>query len=1280
MNTDAIRDFTLEARGILIAEVEDQLEGTYGLLANGHFEPADNYPALAQIPECAETRQRLETFMDDEEAAGLDRQAARRKLAKEAAFTWLNRLVAFKMMETRKLVRQTVTRGADSNEFKMWLTAEGNEQHLADYEAGDLPKDPRGEGPRDRAYRRFLLAQCARLAEEIRVLFDPDNLVSRLFPRPNVLTQLIDMTNQDELAEAWEPGNEETIGWVYQFFIEEEKADVFDRLYKKKQKVQREDIPAATQIFTPRWIVKCLVQNTLGRHWLQMHPDSELAERLDYLVPLEGEVPRVPLKPVREITLLDPACGTMHFGLVAFDLYVEMYREELARAGQEGWPEKPSVETEEEIPAAIVANNLHGIDVDLRAVQLSALTLFIKAKMVNPKCRITDSGLACTNTRIILGDRFREFLDKLGRPIYRRILTALAARLEHADQLGSLLRPDQDIRALIEQERRKYEKEGQQPDLFGWSREQFDTEAGRREFWETMEAQIAQAIQAFAREEAQAGHDASFFVGEATKGLRLLDVLAQPYDVVVTNPPYMTNRNMNSVIADFLKKEYADAKRDLYAAFIQRCTELLADAGRLGMIAQQSFMFISSYEALRGWLRDRVAIETMPHVGPRAFEEVSGEKVNTTLLALRHERQEAARQGAVGTYFRLVKERDAQEKRARFEGALANLRAGVPDPLVLHYRQAEFDAIPGSPWVYWITPDLRLLFSRGPQLGNIADVCLGMRTGANFRFLRFWWEVGTAAIARGCRSHTEASRSSKKWFPYMKGGGFKRWYGNQEVVVEWSDDGAIIKENTKHHYPQLGDNLGWKITNEPFYFRRGVTYSYLTGGTFSARLSPGGFIFDVAGSSVFSGDDTLVLGVLNSTIGFYLLRLINPTVNFQVGDLIRLPIPKKSSEQLRVLVEQAVELAKVESQQDETSWEFTCPPAWWDGIAEVAERRSEAAEIDLQIDEEVYRLYGISAEDRAAVQSELIGAGASSGDEEGNNGDALREPDERESAEATLTPEGVACRWLSYAVGIAMGRFQPGVEGALGCGDFAVKVAERLREMADADGILVQDEGHTDDLATQTLAALRVMLGDEAARHVVRTAVGKTGEMEPVLRKYLGGPFFKEHVKLYRKRPVYWLLQSPKKKYGVWVFHERLTGDSLYRIEREYVDPKVRLLEGQLGELRKKRDAVEGRERRGLEKEMAAVEDVLADVREFAARIDKVIQRGYTPHIDDGVLLNMAPLWELIPSWQAEPKKAWKALEKGDYDWAQHAMDYWPDRVKKKCKENRSFAIAHGLA
>ncbi len=1024
---DAIRDMTLQARQLLMDEVSENLEGTFGLIPSGQFRPAKQYPALAELPEAAETRDHLETLLAEEDKAGMKPKEAREKLVKEAAFTWLNRFVAFKMMETRKLLRQTVTKGPDSNGFKMWLTEPGNDAHLADYERGDLPQDRYGEGPRQRAYRHFLLAQCAHLAREIRVLFDPDNLASRLCPRPKALHELIDMLNAEALEGAWKQGNEETIGWVYKSFIEKEKKEVFNRLYKQKLKIRAEDIPAATQIFTPRWIVRCLVENTLGRMWLQMHPDSDLAQRLEFLVTSEDSCPAAPLKPVREIRLLDPACGTMHFGLVAFDWLVDMYREEMERAGEPGWPKEPSVAEKADIPASILANNLHGIDIDLRAVQLASLTLFLRAKTLNPKATLTESRLACADIHMLDGDRLKQFLEQAGldaRPIYGRVLTALQERLGDSEQLGSLLRLEEEIRDLIEKERARFEREDEKPFFPGWSKEQFETEAGRREFWEILEVQIGQALDAFARDQAESGQDYSFFAGETTKGLRLLELMAERYDVVLTNPPYMTSRNMNAVLKQYLQKKYPVTKSDLYAAFIQRCAEWLAEGGRLGMITQQSFMFISSYEKLRSFLRDRVAIETMPHVGPRAFEEVTGEKVNTTLLVFRREEDEKTRDDSVGTYFRLVKEPDAEAKRQRFEEAVARLRAGQDDPAIFCYRQGDFDAIPGSPWVYWIAPGIKNVFLSLEKLGDLAPICIGMRTGDNARFLYYWWEVGADNIARGCPDASAAKHSERRWFPYMKGGSFRRWYGNQDYIVEWWNNGHVIKENTKLNYPYLGDNLGWKISNEQYYFRRGVTWSDLTSGRFSARLSPGGFIFDVKGSSAFPDDIPLVMGLLNSSFAYYALNLLNPTVSFQVGDLARLPIPNESSDSLNALVDRAIELAKFDSAHDEKTYDFIAPPCWPDGPREVAERRARLAEIEHQIDEEVYRLYGISEEDRRAIEAELGEPSVAENDDVEDSSSTGGE-DSDATLEASITLRELACQWMKLPRGCTGSSRQP---------------------------------------------------------------------------------------------------------------------------------------------------------------------------------------------------------------------------------------------------------------
>ncbi len=659
----AIHDFALEARRLLIMEARDLLEGTYGLHASGALEPPENLPAL-QDPETSETYHILAAFLDDEVGAGLERSEAVEKIIKEIAFTHLNRLVAFKMMETRKIIRETVGRGPDSNGFKYFLAEHSAEEAL--WKAGEV----------DQAYRHFLLFQARQVAHEVQFLFDPDNLPSQLFPRAGVLNTLLDMLNQARLALAWE--SEETIGWIYQFFNETEKADVFDRLFKQKMKVRRRDIPPATQIFTPRWIVRFLVENTLGRLWVEMHPDSDLQNTLRYLVPLAGDHQdqrSTPLKIARDISLLDPACGTMHFGLIAFDLYVEMYREELAHAGQPGWPEHPSVASDPEIPASIIQHNLFGIDIDLRSVQLSALTLYLKAKGIHKSAQIYDHNLACADVLPLDGQRLGKFIREMQfKPIYERLLRKLWEKLENVNQVGSLIRLETEIETLIQDEQKRFNREGRQLDLFRDVTAQYESEAAKAEYWEILAEQLIQALDHFTRDTIAQGKDERFFTREAAKGLRLLEIMLRDYDCVVANPPYMSRRNMNDVLADFLADAYPNAKGDLYAAFIQRCAEFTGEGGRIGMLTQQSFMFISSYEQLRNSLLGEFAIETMAHTGPHAFAEISGEKVNTTSFVLRREPNAVMRANSLGTYFRLVHEPDADSKRRAFEKALAEIR------------------------------------------------------------------------------------------------------------------------------------------------------------------------------------------------------------------------------------------------------------------------------------------------------------------------------------------------------------------------------------------------------------------------------------------------------------------------------------------------------------------------------------------------------------------------------------------------------------------------------
>ena len=649
---DALYDFALAARKVLLEDLAALLEGEYGLHPNGMLEPETNLPHLTDDPDALVTYRRLAAYQKAQRERGKDPAKAVQALVHEAAFTWLNRLVAFKMMETRGLLRETVGRGTESAGFKYYLAE--NEDAYTLYTHGQV----------DEAYRRYLRHQSALVARDLNVLFDPDSLPSRLMPRPRALRELLTLLNVPPLAEAWQA--EEAIGWVYQYFNEPELQTAYEAL-KRKEKFGRERIAAVTQLFTPHWVVRFLVHNTLGRLWLQMHPDSRLREHLDYFVPPANPLPPHQPKPVREITLLDPACGTMHFGLVAFDLFYDMYREELERAGEPGWPERPSVTHEEDIPAAILEYNLHGLDIDLRAVQLAALALYLKAKSYNPQANIHRTNLAVAGVRPLDGPRLRAFLAQFDqdRPLLERVLTALWQRLEDAEWLGSLLRVERTLRELIAAEQRRFLP------LFAGLDSEYEREAAEEEYWALLEARVLQALDEFVRQTAADDPTQTFFAREAVRGLRLAHLLLDRYDVVVTNPPYMSRRNMARELADLVAEEYPEGKGDLYAAFIQRCLELANEGGYVGMLTMQSFMFISSYEKLRQTLAEQAVVETMVHLGPALFETGNPGTLQTTAFVLRREAHTPAREAHRGVYFRLVHAPDGESKRQAFENALA---------------------------------------------------------------------------------------------------------------------------------------------------------------------------------------------------------------------------------------------------------------------------------------------------------------------------------------------------------------------------------------------------------------------------------------------------------------------------------------------------------------------------------------------------------------------------------------------------------------------------------
>jgi hypothetical protein len=754
---------------------------------------------------------------------------------------------------------------------------------------------------------------------------------------------------------------------------------------------------------------------------------------------------------------------------------------------------------------------------------------------------------------------------------------------------------------------------------------------------------------------------------------------------------------MNPAMAEFMrrKRNYDRSKGDLYSAFIERCAELLTRDGRLAMITQQSFMFMSTMDKLRVLLLENTVVEAMAHLGPRAFDEVSGEKVNTTAFVLRREDLKLTRQEARGIYFRLVKEPDATSKRKAFEYALANRLAGQSDPHVYDYRQGDFVTVPGAPWAYVLSGALRNLFQTPwatscaatkvhAKLEEVAEPRQGLATADNPRFVRHWWEMGTKAIKFDCGSLQECAESPEKWYPLMKGGGSKRWHGQQASIVNYGQNGRELKAWADPLY----GNSGWSriIKSTDKYFSPGLTYTAVSGKSFSCRIMPRGFCFDHAGNCLFSAQPTETLrflALLSSEFIRGLMTILNPTLNVNVSDLKRLPVLTPLPLGFEKQGQDAVNLAILDSEEDETTYDFVEPPVWPDGVERVLARHRDLAAREKEINEEVYRLYEISPEDRKSIEEEL--ASAPAGVSEAEEGDVTSEDEieDEEADEASLTSEELAQRWVSYAVGIALGRF----------------VRSGLEHFSNSDGLMLVLKDHPDDLPQRVIDILTAILMETEANRLVRSIVGSNGDLRDALAGYLLGPFFKTHVsgKWYRKRPVYWLLQTQKQSFNVYLFHERATERTLPTLQgKRYLGGRIFQLTQESEKAQEKESSSTGKEKAEWRRRAQQVLDELNDLEAFDEAITATNSEPifdakgnhttarWTPEFDDGVLLNAAPLYRLTPAWKRvdaklDLGKVWKKLKDGDWPWAKTAMRYWPRETLAACKDNKSYRIAHGL-
>lgn len=867
MNKNAIQKFAIWARNELIAQVS-QRAYQYGIDESG-FGDASADTLNGRLLTAEEKSQRQELIKQIKEKGY-------QQVMEEVAYTWFNRFIALRFMEVNNYLPSHIRVFSDaSGAFKPEILNDVLHLDLPGLDSGKVAEYIESNDT-EALYRYLLLTQCNALNSALPVMFERMGGYTEMLLPNNILRQdsVLGHMVSDIPEEDWQDAVQ-IIGWLYQYYNTELKDDTFAQL-KKNVKITKERIPAATQLFTPDWIVRYMVENSLGRLWLEGHPNAELHDGWKYYLDEAEQEPEVEtqltklrekyktIKP-EEIKVIDPCMGSGHILVYAFDVLMQIYT-------SAGWDQREAAQS-------ILKNNLYGLDIDDRAAQLAYFVVMMKARQYDR--RLLTRGIqphiyAFAESNTITTAPLHDMGITLSQDEYdtavKQVLRLLD-ELRDAKEYGSILTVtpcDWDLLRRFAVPRTEDEG-GQQ--LLGIHGEQ-------------IAAPLLQRL---------------INIGEA---------LSQQYDVVVTNPPYMAVSNAGAKVNDYVKKNFPDSKADLFAVFIERCGQMAKKNGYQAMITQHAWMFLSSFEKLRTKLL-AVDIVNMAHLGARAFEEIGGEVVQTTSFVVRKSHIADYK----GEYCRLIEPTSQQGKEDMF---LAGKNRYAAD-------QSNFSKIPGSPVAYWLSLAALKCFD-GAVLSDFADTKTGMQTCDNNRFLRLWFEVDIQKECLHNANEKTTVETDVKWIPYNKGGDFRKWYGNQDYVLNWQHDG----DEAKAYAVSLYKCVTRTIKNIPYFYRETISWSKISSGSIAFRYYPDGFIFDVAGCCIYCKNIDILglLGLVNSKVAKYFLNALSPTINFEAGHVNSIPIVNigDGDENSSVLTKSCISTAKKDWDSYETSWDFKRNP------------------------------------------------------------------------------------------------------------------------------------------------------------------------------------------------------------------------------------------------------------------------------------------------------------------------------------------------------------------
>ncbi|MDO9179515.1 MAG: BREX-1 system adenine-specific DNA-methyltransferase PglX [Agitococcus sp.] len=1132
------------------------------------------------------------------------------------AYTWFNRFAALRYIELHDYLEhgQRVLSSVSAGGLPDILT------HALDLaEAGELPTisrdmvaDLKLSNKDGELYKRLLVAQCNKLATAMPFLFekiDDDSellLPDTLLRTDSVIRKLVDGIPEEDWQQV------EVIGWLYQFYISEKKDQVIGKVVKS------EDIPAATQLFTPNWIVKYLVQNSIGRLWLMANPHSGLAAQMEYYIQPAEQTPEVQaqlhaLIKVRveedgetisplSITVLDPACGSGHILVEAYDLLKAIYLER-------GYKLR-------DIPRLILKHNLFGLDIDDRAAQLAGFALLMKAR--------ADDRRLFENTPEL---NVFAIQDSKGvdDAVMAEVVMQAAIRLEGGEVLGnrdlfgggalaavhSSGLKAADLRELI-----RFFEFGK---TYGSLLMVPEKLAGKLPTLEALLEQVIKSGDSLAK---------SYALQIQGDYLKPAGVLGKVYDAVVANPPYMGGKGMNEGLKDFAKRHFADSKSDLFAMFMERGFSLARPkTGFNALVTMQSWMFLSSFEAMRTKLLTTKTISSMAHLGARAFREISGEVVQTTAFVCLNESLAQFKP----VFFRLVDGNDEVKQAALLNGKNRFDRV----------FQEDFKKIPSSPIAYWVSDTERDLYINSSILSSKFYPKKGMDTGENDVFLRLWWEIDSNKIA--------LENVDGKWHPYNKGGSFRRWFGNRDYVVNWENNGLDIKSRLKLVKKKP------TIRNEKFYKKDGFSWATVSSSGFSARYTPIGALFDNGGCTVFADtkDSLLEAGaLLNSCVASRYLEFLSPTLNFQPGDISRiLYIPNKETDSVTKIVLEAIEHTKKDWDSYETSWDFQQFPlltqthhqptlansysAWQTHNQNTINTMQQLEQENNHIFIEAYSLQNELTPD---VPLDQITLTVNPAYRYGGN----LTPTEQQNRFQTDT-----CKELiSYAIGNMMGRYSLNETGLIyaHANNIGFDPTRYTTFPADADGILPVTDilWFADDAANRVREFLLAVWGQTTLDENLlwlADSLGRKSEETPeeAIRRYIATSFYKDHLQTYKKRPIYWLFSSGKHKaFEALVYLHRYNEGTLSRMRTEYVVPltgkmndRIRFLETEVPK------ATSTAERKKLEKDIDRLKKKLDELRLYDEKLRHYADRRIALDLDDGVKVNYGKFGDLLAEVKA---------------------------------------------